>query len=74
VGSYRYQKWGTDLDVVVYLMEVTRTDDDWQEAELRDREWVSAAGVSGRMSNDDVLRIYESALARLDPRRASPGD
>src|SRR4029450_4838170 len=32
VGSYKYEKWGLDLKVAVYLMEVLEAEDDWEES------------------------------------------
>ena len=40
VGSYSYQKWGAKLNVAVYLMQVERALDYWDEAEFRERKWV----------------------------------
>jgi 8-oxo-dGTP pyrophosphatase MutT (NUDIX family) len=65
VGAYRYQKWGTDLDVVVCLMEVTQVDETWQESDLRDREWVTDREAMNRIGRDDVAAIFETAMARI---------
>ena len=37
LGEYEYGKWGRVLRVVVLLMEVHHADDDWPEAEHRQR-------------------------------------
>jgi 8-oxo-dGTP pyrophosphatase MutT (NUDIX family) len=65
LGGYRYQKWGTDLDVVVYLMEVTHVDDEWEEAELRDREWLSAEEAFERLDRAELRGLLQIALSRM---------
>jgi 8-oxo-dGTP pyrophosphatase MutT (NUDIX family) len=68
IGEYRYQKWGTDLDVTVYLMEVETVDNNWQEAALRKREWIGADEAASRIAeNDKVLAIFRAALTRISP-------
>jgi 8-oxo-dGTP pyrophosphatase MutT (NUDIX family) len=39
LGTYRYEKWGDRLEVMVYLMEVLEEYDVWQEVGLRERRW-----------------------------------
>jgi len=41
LGTYKYEKWGGTLVVMVYLMEVLEELDDWQEAGIRQRKWTS---------------------------------
>ena len=42
VGSYEYEKWGSELTVSVYLMEVSDQEDEWEESRF--------ASVAGRRS------------------------
>jgi phosphohistidine phosphatase len=65
IGAYRYQKWGTDLDVVVYLMEVTKADSQWQEADLRERQWLSPDDALSRIDRPEIVSICEIAIDRL---------
>lgn len=65
IGCYRYRKWGTNLDVTVYLMEVTKEDEIWQEAELRDREWLSFRETLARIDRDEVRLLVQSAISQL---------
>src|SRR4029453_3035701 len=37
IGSYEYDKWGYELTVAVYLMEVTDAEDEWEEKRFRER-------------------------------------
>src|SRR3990170_8646596 len=32
IGSYEYDKWGMELTVAVYLMEVSNAEDEWEES------------------------------------------
>lgn len=68
LGTYRYQKWGTDLDVVVYAMEVSVCDDVWQEADVRERVWLSPAEASQRLDRPELKFFLEIAVERLADR------
>jgi len=65
LGTYRYQKWGTNLDVTVYLMEVSQADDSWEEAAIRERLWVSPAEALDRLDREELQGLLRSALVRL---------
>jgi 8-oxo-dGTP pyrophosphatase MutT (NUDIX family) len=66
VGEYRYQKWGTELEVTVFLMEVDAVDDDWQEAGMRQREWVDADEAMTRVAdNENLLRMLSASLTQF---------
>jgi phosphohistidine phosphatase len=41
LGRYRYDKWGAELDVDVFLMAVETCDKEWHEMDLRQRRWVA---------------------------------
>lgn len=71
LGVYRYKKWGTDLEVAVYLMRVESAADDWQEAGQRDRRWANAQETSQLIVGDKRAPFFERALAlafTLGPR------
>jgi 8-oxo-dGTP pyrophosphatase MutT (NUDIX family) len=66
LGEYRYQKWGTDLDVRVFLMEVEFVDEEWPEAAIRQREWLNAKEAANRVAaNGHVAAVFDVALQRL---------
>ena len=46
LGEYQYAKWGSMLSVTAYLMEVSRADAQWLEADRRQRQWVSAESAA----------------------------
>lgn len=67
LGDYAYAKWGTTLNVAVFLMRVTRAADDWPERAQRKRVWVSAREAKRRLGRDDLRRMLDAAVARLRP-------
>jgi 8-oxo-dGTP pyrophosphatase MutT (NUDIX family) len=65
VGNYEYRKWGTKLDVTVYLMEVQGEEDDWDEADIRDRQWASFADAAEKLERHPVQPLIDNARERL---------
>ena len=65
VGSYEYQKWGIVLAVTVYLMEVKDEDDDWDEAEFRERHWTSLEDAEELLARHPVQSLIDLARGRL---------
>ncbi len=65
VGSYKYQKWGTTLAVTVYLMAVKGEEDEWAEADLRERHWTSLNQAARLLARHPVRRLMPTAKARL---------
>ena len=65
IGEYEYEKWGSTLDVTVFLMAVEDEDDDWEEAHLRDRMWADAKHAR-RLLRPQLRGVLEAALSRLD--------
>jgi 8-oxo-dGTP pyrophosphatase MutT (NUDIX family) len=65
VGTYEYRKWGTKLDVTVYLMEVQEEEDEWDEADIRDRQWASFEDAAEKLEQHPVQPLIDSAKDRL---------
>jgi 8-oxo-dGTP pyrophosphatase MutT (NUDIX family) len=65
VGSYEYRKWGTKLDVTVYLMEVQEEEDEWDEEDIRDRQWASFDDAAAKLEQHPVEPLIDSARKRL---------
>jgi 8-oxo-dGTP pyrophosphatase MutT (NUDIX family) len=57
IGSYLYEKLGRTYHVIVFQMHVTEVANDWPERSLRQRCWVSRAGL--------LERIEEAGLAEV---------
>jgi 8-oxo-dGTP pyrophosphatase MutT (NUDIX family) len=65
VGTYEYRKWGTKLDVTVYLMEVQEEEDEWDEADIRDRQWASFEDAAEKLEQHPVQPLIDGAKDRL---------
>jgi phosphohistidine phosphatase len=65
IGTYQYDKWGTTFDVAVYLMEVLKQHDDWQEAGLRERKWMSFEEAVSLLTDHPVRPLLNRALTLL---------
>ena len=65
LGTYEDAKWGTTLQVTVVLMKVTACDDQWPEADVRQRRWVAAEKASRLLSNESLRRFADAAVRRL---------
>jgi len=66
MGTYTYSKWGTTLEVTVVLMEVERADASWEEAELRQRRWVSPDEALELVSQAELVHLLRKALLVLE--------
>ena len=69
IGSYEYKKWGFELTVSVYLMEVTDQEDEWEESRLRVREWSSVETAFGMLKKHPVRPLLDAAATKLERRR-----
>ncbi len=65
IGSYLYEKFGNLYHVVVFVMRVTESVEEWPEYGLRNREWVTPEEALTRIS-DKGLRELIWAVARRD--------
>jgi ADP-ribose pyrophosphatase YjhB (NUDIX family) len=65
VGSYEYQKWGASLEVTVYLMEVKDEEEDWDEADFRERRWTTLQDAAELLERHPVHPLLKSARERL---------
>lgn len=70
IGSYEYSKWGGVCRVKVYLMHVDTELDDWPEACLRQRKWLSFAAAADRVLEKKLMnwlrRLPELVEASAD--------
>jgi phosphohistidine phosphatase len=61
LGEYSYLKWDGICDVQVFPMLVTKVLDDWPEANMRKRKWVSiekAANLINKKELQDLLSQF----------------
>ncbi|MHB1033683.1 MAG: NUDIX hydrolase [Pirellulales bacterium] len=71
LGRFQYNKGYGLLSVTVFLMQVTRADDAWEEDQLRKRCWCSADEARQRIDREPVRQLLETALARLAAEQPS---
>lgn len=65
LGTYDDFKWGSPLLVTVVLMEVTHSDDDWLEIDVRERRWVEARRAVDMLSSENLRRFAKAAIKRI---------
>jgi len=68
LGEYSYIKWGGTCGVIVFPMHVTKVLDDWPEADLRKRKWVSiekAANLINKKELQKLLRQFEKNRQKI---------
>ncbi len=68
---YKTDKNGNSKKVVALLMEVSRCDDQWDEARLRQRRWVSQDEARELLSRGPLQACLEVAEDRLHESKAS---
>lgn len=67
VGRYVYRKFDRDHAVTVFVLPVTAVRDDYPEAGLRRREWVTPAEAAARVDEPEL----QDLLRRLFPAPAA---
>ena len=65
LGRFVYEKWGTSLEVTVYLMEVSSAADDWYEMKLRKRAWCNEAKARERLHRQEYQELLGTAVKRI---------
>ena len=68
LGEYSYHKWGGICHVKVFPMHVTKVLEDWPEAGIRKRKWVSidkAASLINKKELQDLLREFEKNSEKI---------
>ncbi|MBL8798632.1 MAG: NUDIX hydrolase [Planctomycetia bacterium] len=62
VGSFLYEKFGSQHLVTVFLMRVTEETDTWPEDDFRERVWVSPAEAIDRIDDEGLREIIRSTV------------
>ena len=63
IGSYKYFKWGGEINVSLFAMKVERELDTWEE-DFRHRKWVSPEEAVVLVEETELRRV----ILRLDRR------
>jgi 8-oxo-dGTP pyrophosphatase MutT (NUDIX family) len=69
IGSYEYEKWGLDLTVSIYLMEVSGAEDEWEESRFRERSWEPVETAFAMLKKHPVRPLLDTAATRLERRK-----
>ena len=72
IGSYQYAKWNLDLTVTVFLMEVNKIADEWEESGSRARAWAALDDALARLRKHPVKPLLTRVSRRLGPRKPAP--
>lgn len=59
-GSFSYSKWGGECRVEVFLLQVEEQAEEWPEAVVRRREWLSVAEAAQRVREAELCQLLES--------------
>lgn len=60
IGFYKARKWGFVSRVEVFLMQVETVLEAWDEAHIRDRQWMSVAKAAKRINIPELKLILQS--------------
>lgn len=69
IGTYDYEKWGHELTVSVYLMEVGEEEREWEESRFRERSWSPMADAFAMLKKHPVHPLLDAATTRLERRK-----
>ena len=65
IGRFEDEKWGSVLDVSVFIMEVDEALDKWQESHLRRRKFVPLEEARGMVKKKILRKMLKRASKRL---------
>ncbi len=65
LGRFVYHKWGTSLEVTVFLMRVSSAAEQWEEMDQRKRCWCDAAEARKKLNRNEYLVFLDAALKRI---------
>lgn len=60
IGSYEYRKWGCTCRVEVFPMRVETVLENWQEARLRKRQWMSVSKAIKHLESPDLKQMLKN--------------
>ena len=65
LGSYHYEKWDSELEVMMYLMEVERAAANWPESDVRKRAWLLSDEALDRLDRPALRQLLATAIKKL---------
>jgi 8-oxo-dGTP pyrophosphatase MutT (NUDIX family) len=69
IGSFEYEKWGYELTVAVFVMEVTGEEADWEESRFRERKWWPVDTGFAMLKKHPVQPLLAAAETRIERRK-----
>ena len=66
LGSYSEEKWGTAIEVTVYLMEVDRQEHHWAESHRRKRLFAPLSVAEGLIKKPILKEMVQRAVQRME--------
>lgn len=72
LGSYTYRKWNADLRVSVFLMEITRVEETWDEAAMRKRHFCQVDEAKRLVADSRAFELFERSLKQLRTAKPTP--
>lgn len=73
IGAYRSKKWGAELVVKCYLMQVVRQFERWPEVDLRNRCWIDVDDLDVDALSSEQRAMFALALKTLARCRSAAG-
>lgn len=64
IGCYGYRKWGEELSVAVFRLDVEDVAEDWPERTMRQRIWLEPAKAIERLSEADLKDLVLKAIGK----------
>ena len=74
VGSYSQEKWGGTCCIEVFPMQVTAQLEDWPEATMRRRKWLSLKAARKRVEDTGLRTILQNLPRELAARAESEAE
>jgi len=65
VGYYGITKAGIRYTVAVYLLQVEQSDAEWEEQDVRDRQWVTADVATTLLEGRPVAAVFRRGLQQI---------
>lgn len=65
MGCYNIEKKGRPRTVIALLMEVFQSDAVWEEADVRQRRWVTSEEAHRLVSEPELFELLDEAYVRL---------
>jgi 8-oxo-dGTP pyrophosphatase MutT (NUDIX family) len=66
VGTYDYEKWGGTCHVEVFMLDVEEAMEEWDESDVRRREWISPEEAARRVREAELKEMLRSMPSLIE--------